>query len=419
MVIGQRQGGSDATTGGLPFHLGRLSLRARAWLAACFVLAAAGCASPERLASVPAADVLRALPLGLANARFYPEDQPAELLEEFLHAIQRQRHALGLGPDAQLPPAELLALSGGGGEGAFGSGLLVGWTEAGDRPDFEVVTGVSTGALLAPFAFLGPDYDRPLRDVFTTVSTEDIFIERGFIDAITNDALADTTPLWNLISKYFDESMMTAIASEYQKGRLLLILTTNLDAQRPTIWNIGAISASGHPGALDLVRKILRASSAVPGFFQPVLIDVEVDGKRYQELHVDGGIIALMFLYPPNIDRSNIAHRERKVYLIENARKDPEWANVEPTTVSIASRAIDTVIHYTGMNDLLRLYYTTQADGIDYNLAYIGADFNVTKTGEFDKPYMNAVFDYGYEQSRRGYPWRKTPPFAQAKTETE
>ena len=164
------------------------------------------------------------------------------------------------------------------------------------------MTGVSTGALIAPFAFLGPAYDKQLRDVYTTISADDIFSERGLIGGIFDDAMADTTPLWDLISKYVDEPMMAAIAREYQKGRLLLIGTTDLDAERANIWNIGAIAASGNPGALDLIRKILRASSAVPGFFQPVMIDVELDGKHYQELHVDGGAIAQMFLYPPNID---------------------------------------------------------------------------------------------------------------------
>ncbi len=114
--------------------------------------------------------------------------------------------------------------------------------------------------------------------------------------------MADTTPLWGLISKYVDESLLAAIAREYKKGRLLFIGTTDLDAERGNIWNIGAIAASGHPGALDLIRKILRASSAVPGFFQPVMIDIEFDGKPYQELHVDGGAIVQIFLYPPSID---------------------------------------------------------------------------------------------------------------------
>ncbi len=409
-MIGQRQRDRVATTGGPPFRLGWLSLRARAWVAAFFVLTVVGCASPERLPPVPSVDTDRAMPLGLANARFFPLEDRARLVAEFEQAAHRQRQALGLAPDAQLPAADLLAVSGGGDNGAFGSGLLVGWTEAGDRPEFELVTGVSTGALIAPLAFLGPDYDRQLRDVYTTISADDVFSERGLIGGIFDDAMADTTPLWELISRFVDAPMMAAIAREYQKGRLLLIGTTDLDAERANIWNIGAIAASGNPGALDLVRKILRASSAVPGFFQPVMIDVELDGKHYQELHVDGGAIAQMFLYPPNIDVRKIAHEKRTAYLIRNAREDPEWADVERRTLSIAGRAVSTMIHSSGSNDLLRIYLLSRLEGIDYNLAYIGSDFSAPHAGEFDKAYMNALFDYAYQQARRGYPWRKEPP---------
>ena len=410
MLIDQRRAERDAMTSGSLIHLGGLSLRARAWFAAFFVLTVAGCASPERLPPVPSADTAKALPLGIANARFFPLEERAGMIAEGEQALQRQRQVLGLAPDAQLPIARFLAISGGGDNGAFGSGLLVGWTEAGDRPEFQVVTGVSTGALIAPFAFLGPAYDKQLRDVYTTISADDVFSERGVIGGIFDDAMADTTPLWNLISKYVDEQLMAAIAREYQKGRLLLIGTTDLDAERANIWNIGAIAASGKPGSLDLFRKILRASSAVPAFFQPVMIDVELDGKHYQELHVDGGAIAQMFLYPPNVDIKQIAHRERKAYLIRNAREDPEWADVERRTLSIAGRAISTMIHSSGSNDLLRIYFVTQRDGVDYNLAYIGSDFSAPEAGDFDKAYMNALFDYGYQQARHGYPWRKVPP---------
>jgi predicted patatin/cPLA2 family phospholipase len=402
----------DAAADGHPFDLGRLLHRSKAWLAALVVLSATGCASPERLPPVPSADTARAFPLGLANARFFPLEERAEFIAEWEQSLQRQRQALGLATDAQLPIARFLAVSGGGDNGAFGAGLLVGWTEAGDRPEFQVVTGVSTGSLIAPFAFLGPDYDGPLRDVYTTISADDVFSERGIMGAIFDDAMADTTPLWDLISKYVDERLMAAVAREYEKGRLLLIGTTDLDAQRANIWNIGAIAASGDPGALDLIRKILRASSAVPGFFQPVLIDVELDGKRYQELHVDGGAIAQMFLYPPSIDIENIAHRERKAYLIHNAREDPEWVDVERRTLSIAGRAISTMIHSSGMNDVLRIYFVTQRDHVDYNLAYIGSDFSSPRAGDFDQAYMNALFDYAYRQARQGYPWRKTPPIS-------
>jgi len=384
--------------------------RASLFVAAALAVGLGGCSTPERLPPVPAADAIRAQPLGLPNARFFPGAQHDALLAEFEQAVQRQREAAGLGPDAQLPAAELLAISGGGDNGAFGSGVLVGWTDAGNRPEFELVTGVSTGALLAPFAYLGPSYDRQLRDVYTTISADDIYTQRGFIDAIYNDAFADTTPLFEHITRYVDEAMMAAIAEEYRKGRLLLIASTNLDAQRPSIWNIGAIAASGHPGAIDLVRQILRASSAVPGFFQPVMIDVEIDGKLYQELHVDGGAIAQMFLYPPNIDPRTVAHRQRTAYLILNAREDPAWADVDRRTLSIASRAISTMIHASGNNDLLRIYYASREDEIDYNLAYIGDDFTTPETGDFDQAYMVALFDYGYELALQGYPWKKLPP---------
>lgn len=384
----------------------------KACIAAIVVLLVAGCASPERLPPVPDEDTFRALPLGLANARFFPTVQLAEMVAEGQQSVARRRQALGLtAPDAQLPTANFLAISGGGDNGAFGSGLLVGWTEAGDRPEFQMVTGISTGALIAPFAFLGPDYDGPLRDVYTTISAADVFSERGLIGAIFDDAMTDTAPLWALISKYVDETLMAAIAREYDKGRLLLIGTTDLDSQLPVLWNIGAVAASGHPGALDLIRKILRASSAVPGFFQPVMIDVELDGKPYQELHVDGGAIVQMFLYPPNIELGREGpKRERKAYLIRNARLDAEWSDVERRTLSIAGRAISTMIHYGGSNDVLRIYFITQRDGVDYNLAYIGSDFSAPRAGDFDRAYMNALFDYAYQQARNGYQWKKEPP---------
>jgi hypothetical protein len=265
--------------------------------------------------------------------------------------------------------------------------------------------------LIAPFAFLGPEYDPRLRSVYTTISVDDIAKSRGLITGIFSDALSDTTPLFNLISRYFDQSMMTAIAREYEKGRLLLIGTTNLDAEQPTIWNIGAIAASGNPGALDLIRKILRASSAIPGIFQPVLIDVTLNGKHYQELHVDGGAIAQMFLYPPSIELSRFVSREREAYLIRNAREDPDWANVQRRTLSIGGRAIVAMLRASGANDLARIYFVTQRDSVDYNLAYIEGDFTTPHPAKnFDKAYMNAVFNYAYQKARAGYPWRKTPP---------
>jgi hypothetical protein len=209
--------------------------------------------------------------------------------------------------------------------------------------------------------------------------------------------------------------MLAAIAREYGKGRLLLIGTTNLDVQRPVIWNIGAIAASGKPGALELVRKILLASAAVPGLFPPVMIDVEAAGERFQELHVDGGAVAQMFLYPPSIGlhvdiRQAALLRERHAFLIRNARLDPDWASTDRRLLPIIGRAIDTMIHYSGYNDAVRIYATSKRDGVDYNLAFIGSDFTVEHKIPFDQAYMRALFDYGYQRGRAGYSWRKAPP---------
>jgi hypothetical protein len=385
----------------------------RVWFFAAMAalgLAVGACSAPERGPAVPPADTERAMPLGIANARFYPGVHAKEMIEVGNEALRRE--IANLPPGAKLPPANYLAISGGGDNGAFGSGLLNGWTAAGTRPQFKGVTGVSTGALIAPLAFLGPDYDPVLREVYTNMTADRIFHFRGISAALFDDALADTTPLSKLIAKYVDQKMLDAIAAEYRKGRLLLIGTTNLDAQRPVIWNIGAIADSGKPGALELVQQILRASSAIPGAFQPVLIEVEVDGKKYQELHVDGGAVAQMFLYPASVDLGKVGpKRERHAWLIRNARLDPDYQDTERSTLSIAGRAISTMLTASGVNDVLRLYFISKRDGVDYNLAYIGRDFDAPPTkGEFDQTYMRALFDYGYRQALSGQEWHKVPP---------
>lgn len=378
-------------------------------LALAIVLLAA-CSGPERLPSVTAAQTERARPLGLANARFYADNATSGMQQEGEESLRREQAAWrAAGNSGPLPPANFLAISGGGDNGAFGSGLLVGWTAHGTRPQFKLVTGVSTGSLIAPFAFLGPEYDKTLEAVYTTITPPQVFRSRGLIGGIFSDALADTSPLAEVIARYMDEKMLTAIAQEYRKGRLLLIGTTDLDAQRPVIWNIGAIADSGHPGALNLVRQILRASSAVPGAFQPVMFDVELDGKKHQEMHVDGGAMAQLFLYPASL-HPGVYPRGRKAYIIRNARLDPDWAETEPRTLGIAARAISTMLAASGHNDVMRVYFVTQRDKVDYNLAYIGRDFTMTHVEEFDQKYMKALYDYGYQQARNGYKWHKQPP---------
>jgi predicted patatin/cPLA2 family phospholipase len=391
----------------------RLSRSTFRLLLSVAVIGLASCSHPDRGPAVPPTDTARAQPLGIANGRFFADGDPAPLLAEGTRSAMREVAALrAAGKIAPpLPPAYFLAVSGGGDNGAFGAGVINGWTATGQRPEFKIVTGVSTGALIAPFAFVGPDYDAQLREVYTTMSPDKVFRRRGLTAALFDDAMADTAPLAQVIAKYADQKLFDAIAREYQKGRLLLIGTTDLDAQRPVIWNIGALASSGHPQALDLFRKVLRASAAIPGAFQPVMIDVEVDGKKYQEMHVDGGAIAQLFLYPPSIDVSKTGlKRERHAYVIRNARLDPDHAMADRQTISIAGRAIATMLAASGYNDVVRTYFVAKRDGVDYHLAYIGADFTAAKASEFDTAYMRALYDYGYRQAREGTEWQSVPP---------
>jgi hypothetical protein len=378
---------------------------------------ATGCATPPRLPAVPRDVTTRASVLGIPNERFFFLTDPGAIDREFLAAGAREAARRGVRTGGALPVSNLLAVSGGGENGAFGAGLLVGWTEAGTRPEFNLVTGVSTGALTAPFAFLGPAYDGALREVYTNITITDVAISRGLITGALADALADTTPLLGTISRFLDEKMMSEIAAAYDSGRLLLIGTTNLDAQKPVVWNIGAIAKSGHPGALDLIRKVLLASAAIPGAFPPVMIDVEVDGQRFQEMHVDGGAFAQAFLYPQAVGEARNARRRRgesireaRAWVIRNARLDPDWAVVQRRTLGVAGRAISTMIYTSGMNDVLRLYNRTQADNVDFNLAFIGSEFDRELPEPFDQEFMRALFAYGFAQGREGGRWVKRPP---------
>jgi predicted acylesterase/phospholipase RssA len=377
----------------------------------------AACGAVERSPPVPVAQTTQASVLGLANERFFPFSDTSALEKEMVEALDRKRRLLNVKNYVDLPELQLLAVSGGGENGAFGAGLLCGWSAQGTRPTFDWVTGVSTGALTAPFAFLGSSYDPQLRAVYTDLSPKDVLTTRFFTAALFNDAMADNAPLYKTISRYLDDRMMADIAKAYDDGRLLLIGTTDLDAQVPVVWNIGAIAKSGHPRALETVRKVLLASAAIPGAFPPTMIDVSVDGKTYQEMHVDGGAFAQTFLYPAALTagrRQRMAAHQRVIaieaYVIRNGRLDPEWAATERKTLGIAGRAISTMISASGINDVIRIYNTTQRDGVDFNLAYIGRDFDKTLPEPFDQPYMRALFDYGYQKAVRGYDWTKKPP---------
>lgn len=376
-----------------------------------------GCASLERLPAVTYAQAKQADILDIADARFYI-GETKQILDVAVKANQRRNLARGVSATRHF-----LAISGGGDDGAFGAGLLVGWSDRGNRPEFDVVTGVSTGALSAPFAFLGRPYDPQLKAVYTETSAGDIFEKRApLLGAIAGDALTDNAPLRAMISRRLDETLVRRIAEEYKKGRLLFILTTNLDQGRPVIWNIGAIASSNHPKARELIVEVLLASTSIPVVFPPVMLDVTIAGERYQEMHVDGGTIAQAFLYPPSISLRTAAirvgvsektlrtERRRVAYVIRNGRLTRPEESVRLQTVAIAKEALSTMIASSGVNDTYRMFLLTRRDGVDFNLASINDDFDVPYKGPFDKGYMQTLFEYGYQKGRAGYPWQKAPP---------
>ena len=385
----------------------------------------ASCGPLRRLPPVPQSQQQDISVLGLKDVRYWGDEVTPQMIENGIGAYRReQAYAASTGHTGPLPPAYYLAISGGGENGAFGAGLLVGWTASGSRPQFKIVTGISTGALIAPFAFLGPAYDAQLKAVYTQIEPKDVLEKRWLISGLLGDGMATNAPLFQTLQRYVTPELIQAIATEYQHGRLLLIATTDLDAGRPVIWDVGRIAASGNPGAMTLIQKLMLASAAIPVAFPPVMIDVEAGGQPYQEMNVDGGAAAQVFVYPPGLRINQMGvKRQRILYVIRNARLDPQWADVNRQTLSIAGRATTSMIQTQGIGDLYRIYSVSQRDDVDFNLASVPPSFNVTLQYPFDPEYMRPLFAVGYDMGKAGYPWAKVPPgfgeVAKAKAEVK
>lgn len=354
------------------------------------------------------------------NIRFDADDNASlhALAEERVSEV-REAHGAGSlkGRNVDI---NYLSLSGGGGDGAYGAGLLVGWTASGRRPKFDVVTGISTGALIAPMAFLGPAYDARLKEAFTTVSSSDIQDNHDLLALVgAADSLSGSGGLQNLIARYLTPNMIEEIAAEHRKGRALLIGTTNLDSQRPIIWDIGSIAESGRPDAITLIRTIIQGSASIPGEFPPVQIAVSADGKPFNELHVDGGVTRQVFPYPPGYDPKTVDaaigwHAHRHAYIIRNAKVDPVYELTKQQLLPIANRSISTLIKTQGVGDLYRIYTVSQIDKIDFNYTFIPSDFNAQSKSFLDERYMRQLFELGYQQGNLGVHWYTKPPGLEA-----
>ena len=368
-----------------------------------------GCASVVRN-PVPEADHMDVTVLGNPEARQWGDGRQVrslpigeqEELEKRFGGVMHTEH-------------NYLVISGGGPRGAYGAGVLTAWTRMGTRPEFTIVTGVSTGALTAPFAFLGSKYDQQLETVYTTLDTRQIINTRNFFAILGGDSIVDTSPLKSLIDKLIDDEVIADMAREYRRGRQLLVGTTNLDAGRPVVWNLTRMAASEHPGSGKLIRQVLLASASIPGAFPPVYIEVETpDGRKYDEMHVDGGASSQMFFYPARMNFQDVMERldvkgTPTIYVIRNAFVRPDYKTISPRLLPIAGRTIDSLIRTQGIGDFFRIGTLADRDGMDFEFTYIPDDANevigVKPTEEFDPNYMKALFKYGQQRTLEGEAW--------------
>ena len=399
-----------------------MSMRARRGLLSAFLLLSLGaCAAVPMHQPVPEEFVSTATISGfLPDIRFWADEAPKQQAQIIARRIDEYRkdNDAYFREHGSYPPLNYLAISGGAYDGAYGAGLLSGWSATGRRPEFALVTGVSTGALIAPFAFAGPKYDATLRELFTKSDSAAIFetdVWRLLEGVAGGLALTDNKPLAKKISEHVTQELIEEIAAQHRRGRRLFIGTTHIEAQRGMIWDIGAIAASGNPQSLELIQRIMLASSSIPGLFQPVFFEVEAQGRRYSEIHVDGGVTSQVFAYPIRLSREVIDvferyRLERRLYIIRNSKVSPEYQPIEPGVFSISGRSAETLIKYQGIGDLYRLYAVTQRDNVDYYLATIPPTFNNKSRELFDPAYMSALFDVGYAQGRAQDMWMRKPP---------
>ena len=379
-------------------------MRFRRWLTVwpfavlAVVLVLAGCSSLPRT-SYTASDAASSTVLDLRELRAYA-DEPAST---FLKSNASFRPG----------PLSYLALSGGGADGAYGAGVLNGWSAAGTRPQFSAVSGVSTGALIAPFAFLGPAYDATLREVYTSGVAESLLNTPNIVRAVFGSGLFGNTHLRELVARYIGQDMLAAIAAENAKGRRLLIVTTNLDTQRTVIWDMGRIAAIRSAQALNLFRDVLAASASIPVVFPPMLIDAEANGHRFQEMHVDGGVTAPVLTLPEAFLLRNgafVRGLRMNIYVLVNDKVERDFQLVPNSTIDIAARASASVTKTQIRSVLYETYDFARRNNLGFNLTYIDKDLPSPGSFGFETSYMRALYQYGYDKAKAGDFWAKAPP---------
>ena len=306
----------------------------------------------------------------------------------------------------------LLVLSGGGPDGAFGAGFLSGLTESGQRPEYDIVTGVSTGALIAPAAFIGPTYDSVLKDIYTKVTDKDILgnnVKELFLGK--RPSFFSLKPLRKVLKKAISQELVNAIADEYAKGRQLYVLTTNIDARRIVVWDMGAIASYRTQRSLELFRNVVVASSSIPAAFPPAKFKVRAGGKIYEELHVDGSIGTQMFGCMLLTEQIKGTAAQGRIFIIRNGKLWEDPGIAQPSIPGIVKASISMMLINQGYMDLIRMYTLSKSSGVDFNCIFVPQDFRETGSGMFDPVYMTKLFQLGHDKAMAREPWQKTPDF--------
>ncbi len=386
------------------------------WLVVAAAIGLAGCTTLPRNA-LPVELMAEASIPGLPDVRAAAGRRSTAMTDDLALSFAQESPAeFPLGPDGVVRYPHL-ALSGGGANGAFGAGFLNGWTKTGQRPVFKIVTGVSTGALMAPFAFIGPAYDDALRDFYTTTATRNILQALSIIPQLLGgESFADSAPLRALLEQHVNAEVLRQVALAHAAGRRLYIGTADLDSQSFVVWNMGLIAASGRPEALALFRRVMLASASIPVAFPPVLFEVEAGGRRYDEMHVDGGVGANVFIsggvFSFSEVRQGVARGigREELFVIHNGQL---LAVPRPTTRSLRSiglRSFESASKAAFVGDLFRVYAVTLREQAGFN--WITMPHGVELAGDelFDPVLMRGLFDLGYANAVAGQVWATVPP---------
>jgi len=306
-----------------------------------------------------------------------------------------------------------LALSGGGADGAYGVGVLNGWTAARTRPTFSVVSGVSTGGLIAPFAYLGSQYDDTLKEVYTSGIAESLLNDPSIMRVLFGSGLFGNTRLRELVARYVGPEVMAQVARENAKGRKLLVVTTDLDTQRTAIWDMGKIAAVGTPEALKLFRDVMAASASIPLVFPPIMIDAEGEGRKFQEMHVDGGVTAPVLTLPEALlfQGSRLpGNAKMDIYILVNKKIERNFELVSNGTIDVASRSLSAITRSQTRSIIFSTYDFAKRNHLGFHLSYIAREYPAPPSEGFDTGYMRALYQYGYDKAAAGQAWSSTVP---------